>query len=172
MHEKSILFALLPAALLLPSSSEAAALTFILSQLALSSMFPLLRRDGLFIPWVSLQIIWWSFMQLVSTATAVATAKRWRRAMWLSLICPFCLHIVEAFIAPPRRFKSPLRCRHNEPLSMFTLAFEHFRFPDLHVLLLMILCAGFFSIVLLASNALQLRASWELGKTWQRAKQN
>lgn len=98
VHEKSILLPLLPATLLLGATPFASG-WFI--TVATFSMFPLLERDGLTLPYLVLVVAFNAF------AVAQSPAGRWGPATtcrWLSNFTMLAIHCVAWFTEPPKRY--------------------------------------------------------------------
>ncbi|TRM64053.1 ALG6, ALG8 glycosyltransferase family-domain-containing protein [Schizophyllum amplum] len=105
VHEKTILVPLLPITMLMASASPDSALFgwgALVNNVAMFSMWPLLRRDGLGVQYIALLLLWnrligynpvrlpaWSFVQVLSVLVYAAA---------------FALHILELAFAPPARF--------------------------------------------------------------------
>ncbi|RZC57799.1 hypothetical protein C5167_005103 [Papaver somniferum] len=105
VHEKSILLPLLPATLL---ALEEPLLFRWLTYFALLSMFPLLCRDCLILPYVALLIL---FVLIYYIPGIRPTKKREssptglkKLAMILVLLCSFFLHIVYVTLRPPQKY--------------------------------------------------------------------
>ncbi|KAI3939951.1 hypothetical protein MKW98_029727 [Papaver atlanticum] len=105
VHEKSILLPLLPATLL---ALEEPLLFRWLTYFALLSMFPLLCRDRLILPYVALLIL---FVLIYYIPGIRPTKKREssptglkKLAMILVLLCSFFLHIVYVTLWPPQKY--------------------------------------------------------------------
>jgi alpha-1,3-glucosyltransferase len=102
VHEKHILLPLLPASLLAPRQP---ALFGWLSAAATFSLFPLLKRDGLALPYACCQAA-----ALALALGPLPSPAQWalpraaRAAMCLSLCGMLVLHLLEASLAPPARY--------------------------------------------------------------------
>ncbi|KAJ2162007.1 Glucosyltransferase-like protein [Coemansia sp. RSA 552] len=98
VHEKSILLPLAPALLLIDKEEQA--VNFFV-QVALFSMYPLLFRDGLQIPyWV--MAISWSFLRGCPACPAnrrISPAVV--RVQWMGTVAMVAIHLAHAFIPPP-----------------------------------------------------------------------
>ncbi|KAI9178784.1 Glucosyltransferase-like protein [Blastocladiella emersonii ATCC 22665] len=122
VHEKSILLPLTPALLLLASDFARHAHWVVpLANLASFSMYPLLRRDGLLVPYAVLTAGWHALFAVTPTSV-----PRWcggwayRVAVLAVTMACLAIHLAEALVPPPPRF------------------------PDTYVLLnQMVSCAGF-----------------------------
>ena len=106
VHEKHILLPLLPAALL---AHRQPTLFAWLSTSASFSLYPLLKRDGLTIPYAVMQAA--SLAIALSPLCAAPAGQRVLElprlaafSMGISLIGMLALHVVEATIAPPTRY--------------------------------------------------------------------
>ncbi|XP_041011654.1 probable dolichyl pyrophosphate Man9GlcNAc2 alpha-1,3-glucosyltransferase [Juglans microcarpa x Juglans regia] len=103
VHEKSILLPLLPASLL--ALEEPFLLKWITLH-ALFSMFPLLRRDGLILPYIALSILF----TLIYHAPSGRRQDRKETPSFNSFVttiivlCSVVLHIVYLTMQPPRRY--------------------------------------------------------------------
>lgn len=134
VHEKSILLPLLPASFL---AMEKPFVFLWLTQNALLSMFPLLTRDKLVVPYIALYGLFILFYYVPGgrqhqkeSHTAFATLK-----LFL-LPCFLLLHVVYLTITPPRKY------------------------PFLFDALIMLLCFSQFVLIFLYTNTKQ----WTLSK--------
>ena len=83
VHEKSILLPMLPASLLLLEDHLLYKGVFLC---AMFSMFPLLRRDGLVIPYFALFVLYLLMFEVTSPAKTVSTTKEMNLKFPLSLL--------------------------------------------------------------------------------------
>ncbi|XP_058075190.1 probable dolichyl pyrophosphate Man9GlcNAc2 alpha-1,3-glucosyltransferase [Magnolia sinica] len=134
VHEKSILLPLLPASLL---ALEEPLLFRWLTHYALFSMFPLLCRDHLIIPYAALFVLFFLtyYMPYVRHNMRGMDSPAMRKAlMTLALVCSLILHLTYLTLQPPEKY------------------------PFLFEALLMILCFSQFVIITVYSNLKQ----WKL----------
>ncbi|KAJ7212099.1 glycosyltransferase family 57 protein [Mycena pura] len=148
VHEKTILLPMLPVTLLLshaPLDSTIFGWGVLANNVAVFSMWPLLKRDGLGVPYIALTILWnrflgynplrlpsRSFIQLLSIAAYAAA---------------FGLHVLEFLITPPARY------------------------PDLFAVLNVLISTPIFVLLWLWSIKCGVEASWAivgLGSTTSR----
>ncbi len=105
VHEKHILLPLLPAMLLAP---ELPAASCWFAAVASFSMFPLLERDGLRVPYYVLQLALILVLAAFESAWPSGAARQlptiWRRICAASVAGMVVLHAVEALFAPPARY--------------------------------------------------------------------
>lgn len=104
VHEKSILLPLLPASLL--ALEEPRVLKW-LTHFSLFSMFPLLCRDRLIVPYVGLFALFYLLFYAPGTSAfkkirSAATIKSF--LMTLLIVCSIVLHIVYLTMHPPERY--------------------------------------------------------------------
>jgi len=136
VHEKSILFALLPSGFLAPLLPELGFQHMLLTHTALESMYPLLKRDGLEVAYACMLplswLLWGRLQESLGNGLKCLDWKR-RSALVLSILVSSALHILEALVPPPQRY------------------------PDLHVMLRMMACAGALCCIYAHSVALQLQ---------------
>ncbi|KAF8407821.1 hypothetical protein HHK36_006957 [Tetracentron sinense] len=105
VHEKSILLPLLPASLL---AMEEPLVYRWLTYFALFSMYPLLCRDHLILPYVALSTL--SIILYYSPAGRQGTRERSSPPLWkvlvisLIILCSIVLHIVYLTFQPPERY--------------------------------------------------------------------
>ncbi|TDL22242.1 hypothetical protein BD410DRAFT_272741 [Rickenella mellea] len=149
VHEKTILLPLLPITLLLSgaaSNSSAFEWGVLVNNVAVFSMWPLLKKDGLGLQYVALTVLWnwiiganplrfrgsYSFIGLLSAAvyTAIAT-----------------LHLLELVLSPPARY------------------------PDLFPVLNVLVSTPVFVLTWLWSIKRGIEVSWALGGVGLRTKQ-
>ncbi|PIL22484.1 hypothetical protein GSI_15173 [Ganoderma sinense ZZ0214-1] len=147
VHEKTILVPLLPMTLLLSGSSpdeHAFELGMLMNNVAMFSMWPLLKRDGQGVEYVALLILWnkligynpingcrRSFLKLLSVAVYAAC---------------FVVHVAEFLITPPPRF------------------------PDIFPVLNVLVSTPVFALIWLWSVKRGVEVSWALGGLGIRAK--
>ncbi|KAJ6477423.1 glycosyltransferase family 57 protein [Mycena vitilis] len=140
VHEKTILLPLLPITLLLsgaPMDSTVFGWGALANNVAVFSMWPLLKRDGLGVQYIALTLLWnrllgynplrlpsRSFIQLLSLAVYAAG---------------FSLHLLECFVAAPARY------------------------PDLFAVLNVLISTPVFVLVWLWSIKCGLEMSWAVG---------
>ncbi|KAI9223397.1 glycosyl transferase [Blastocladiella britannica] len=99
VHEKSILLPMTPALMLMAYRPRGHAHWVAPMQaLATFSMWPLLSRDGLAVPYAVLTGGWW----ILTVPRSASGLRRW--AMWAGLIVCLGLHAVEAMVPPPSRY--------------------------------------------------------------------
>ncbi|TFK88205.1 glycosyltransferase family 57 protein [Polyporus arcularius HHB13444] len=147
VHEKTILVPLLPMTLLLSGSSPGE-LTFelgmLMNNVAVFSMWPLLKRDGLGVQYIALLVLWnrllgynpfrttkRSLIQLASLAVYTAC---------------FAFHLAELLISPPARL------------------------PDIFPVLNVLISTPVFALVWLWSIKRGIEVSWALGGLGSRSK--
>ncbi|KAI7876226.1 ALG6, ALG8 glycosyltransferase [Lichtheimia hyalospora FSU 10163] len=92
VHEKSILIPLLPVSLMLNEEPQAVQLFM---NVAMFSMFPLLKREGLMIPYFCITLLW-NYMIGLSTSLN----RHLNTVVYVTLIA---WHFTEAYITPPER---------------------------------------------------------------------
>ncbi|KAI9259412.1 glycosyl transferase [Phascolomyces articulosus] len=118
VHEKSILLPALPISLMLYDEPEAAK---IFMNVAMFSMFPLLKREGLVIPYFGITLLWnWLFG---STSFSSSTMINIIKQMIYASI--FIWHVTECWIVPPNHW------------------------PDLYTVVNAIISCGYFSCLFL-----------------------
>ena len=94
VHEKTILFPLLPITLL---GAECPGLSLFTNTFAAFSMFPLLEREGLSIPYASLIIFFAVLCHIISQP----------RPLWVMILSDLFIiayHVLERTVAPPARY--------------------------------------------------------------------
>ena len=111
VHEKSILLVVVPACLLYGSEPF---MVMWLSVIAQFSMLPLLDKDGLFIPFVSLTVLTGILYKVAESFCAIkklptflnsfARSDLIGQAHWLSMIAVGVLTLLFKFVAPPARY--------------------------------------------------------------------
>ncbi|KAI0304350.1 ALG6, ALG8 glycosyltransferase family-domain-containing protein [Multifurca ochricompacta] len=141
VHEKTILLPLLPLTLLLstaPHDSPTFKLGVLANNVGVFSMWPLLRKDGLAIQYIALTLLW---NRLIGHAPFVA----WRSASFLDMLtwivylgCTL-LHLLEFVYRPPARY------------------------PDLFVVLNVLLSTPVFFFTWLWSIKSIIEARWTVG---------
>ncbi|KII90585.1 glycosyltransferase family 57 protein [Plicaturopsis crispa FD-325 SS-3] len=137
VHEKTILVPLLPATLLLSASPDAFAWSVLINNVAVFSMWPLLRRDGQGLQYIALLLLWnrligynpfklpsRSFIQLLSLTVYAAA---------------FALHLLELTLDPPARY------------------------PDLWAVLNVLVCTPVFALAWAWSVKGGMEVGWALG---------
>ncbi|KAG5635041.1 hypothetical protein H0H81_012625 [Sphagnurus paluster] len=140
VHEKTILLPLLPITLLLSAAqvdSAVYAWGVLVNNVAVFSMWPLLKRDGLGAQYIAMLVIWnrlvghnpfrvpsKSFIQVLSTAVYSAAAL---------------LHVLELVVSPPARY------------------------PDIYAVLNVLVCTPVFVLALLWSAKSGVEVGWALG---------
>jgi alpha-1,3-glucosyltransferase len=152
VHEKSILFALLPLSLLGSHERGLAEVAVLLNQVGLSSMYPLLRRDRLVVPYILMSTLITLLPSLLKVLSCPSGAPwpaselggfvsggascwhRWRGGLLQGLFLggALGLHLAEVWIPPPAKY------------------------PDIHVLLLMVFSACWLLALFVAANLLQI----------------
>ncbi|KAF8333559.1 glucosyltransferase [Cantharellus anzutake] len=151
VHEKSILLPLLPFTLMMggredlgPSAVGVWEWGVLLNNVAVFSLWPLLRRDGQTLQYVVLTLFWnylighnpWtmpsSWLKVITQARVVLVTTS---GSYGGLIC---LHILEVFLAPPVRY------------------------PDLYVVLNVVLCTAIFGMCWLWGMKRQLEVGWSI----------
>ncbi|KAJ2850729.1 Glucosyltransferase-like protein, partial [Coemansia erecta] len=132
VHEKSILLPLAPA-LLLAAEEHWAVNWFV--QVALFSMYPLLFRDGLQVPYWVLAVGW----SLLRSCPACPADRRTPRLVlmlqWLSTFAMVAIHVLHAFVPPPQALPDVYVVA-NVLLScaMFALFFLYFNYRQFTLL--------------------------------------
>ncbi|TPX58459.1 hypothetical protein PhCBS80983_g03146 [Powellomyces hirtus] len=121
VHEKSILLPLLPATLLILDAPFASAF---FNTVAMYSLFPLLRRDVLVLPYVVLTVLWMA----VSAFTWSRVAAPVKLFAMITYSTMLALHILEATVPPPANL------------------------PDIYVMANVLLSTGLFSLLLVYFN--------------------
>ena len=112
VHEKNVLLPLLPMTLMLGSSGgmlpETRAWVGYANLLGCWTMFPLLARDGLRIPYIVLSLVWQLFLGLPPASLGIYTASGAGSVGWPvklahlgSYVVMFGWHVVEYFVPPP-----------------------------------------------------------------------
>ena len=103
MHEKSILLPLLPASLL---AIEEPFLHDWMTLYALFSMFPLLVRDKLVLPYIALLALFSLLNHAMPSRSQGTTETNWLRSFVTAffLLCAFILHIVYLIVPAPVRY--------------------------------------------------------------------
>lgn len=103
VHEKSILLPLLPASLL---AIEEPFVHSWMTHYALFSMFPLVVRDKLVLPYIALSPLFFLLNRAVPTrAQATGEANSLRSFVTaFFLFCALILHVVYVTVNPPRRY--------------------------------------------------------------------
>ena len=116
MHEKTILLPLLP--LLIVAAAGRRSLFFFawLSAVAVFSMYPLLVKDGLALPYATLQLVYAAF----AFGRAHAPSRRWALACAASLLGCAALHAAAVWVPPPPRYPD------LHLLACAAYAFAHF----------------------------------------------
>ncbi|KAI8802189.1 glycosyl transferase [Cladochytrium replicatum] len=142
VHEKSILLPLMPSILLMVSDSDSKLGHRWFQNVAVFSMFPLLKRDGLVVPyWITLGI-WNAVVMQVDV-----DGKRQRNSNWIqklemiSYTGMLLWHLGEGFITPPSRY------------------------PDLFVVLNVLWSAGHFALLFVHFNVRQFGLSSAIDKS-------
>lgn len=103
VHEKSILLPLLPASLL---AMEDPFVYKWLTHYGLLSMFPLLHRDGLVVPYIAiygLYILLHSALGGRQNPSDGVYSAFWYLATF-SLVCSFALHVIYLTVQPPEKY--------------------------------------------------------------------
>ncbi|KAI7852493.1 glycosyl transferase [Circinella umbellata] len=116
VHEKSILLPALPISLMLYQEPDAVK---IFMNVAMFSMFPLLKREGLVLPYFGVTLLWNWLIGSTSSTTMVKTVKQ---LIYSSL---FIWHIAECWILPPSHW------------------------PDLYTVINAVMSCGYFSLLFL-----------------------
>ncbi|KZT09122.1 glycosyltransferase family 57 protein [Laetiporus sulphureus 93-53] len=105
VHEKTILLPLLPITLLLSvarEGSETAEMSMFVSNIAVFSMWPLLKKDGLGVPYVALTLFWNRLMGYNPFRTRPESLLQ-----YVSLVAHtacLVLHVLELLMSPPARY--------------------------------------------------------------------
>lgn len=140
VHEKTILVPLLPLTLLLSGSSsgsETFELGVLVNNVAVFSMWPLLKRDGLAIPYIATLVLW---NRLVGYNPLRLNSQSFLRYLSLAIYTAMVsLHILELLISPPARF------------------------PDLFPVLNVLISTPIFALTWLWSIKRGVEVSWALG---------
>ena len=97
VHEKHILLALMPITLL---SHQIPFLSSWFNNLAMFSLWPLLQKDQLQIPYLACLILW----NTATKSSWVSAPKLLQRSAIVSYILIGLLHLAELYIAPPARY--------------------------------------------------------------------
>ncbi|KAI5835155.1 glycosyltransferase family 57 protein, partial [Schizophyllum commune Tattone D] len=140
VHEKTILVPLLSITMLMSSAAPESALFgwgALVNNVAMFSMWPLLKRDGLGVQYIALLLLWnrligynpaklpkWSFVQVLSVAVYVAATG---------------LHLLEIVVSPPARY------------------------PDLFPVLNVLVSTPVFASAWLWSIVSMIRVGWAIG---------
>ncbi|KAL1710999.1 glycosyltransferase family 57 protein [Schizophyllum commune] len=140
VHEKTILVPLLPITMLMSSAAPESALFgwgALVNNVAMFSMWPLLKRDGLGAQYIALLLLWnrligynpaklpkWSFVQVLSVVVYVAAGG---------------LHLLELIVSPPARY------------------------PDLFPVLNVLVSTPVFASAWLWSIVSMIRVGWAIG---------
>lgn len=102
VHEKSILLPLLPASFL---AIDEPLIFRWLTYFALLSMFPLLRRDELILPYIALYGLFVLLYNApVQRKDIRETRSRFTTLKYFLIACSILLHIVYLMVTPPRRY--------------------------------------------------------------------
>ncbi|KZT73712.1 glycosyltransferase family 57 protein [Daedalea quercina L-15889] len=147
VHEKTILLPLLPLTLLLSGvtsneGSETWEIGMLVSNVALFSMWPLLKRDGLGVSYIAMTLLWNRLVGYNPFRTRPGSVLQ-----YLSLIVHtgcLVLHLLELFFSPPARY------------------------PDLFPVLNVLLSTPVFGLVWLWSIRRSVEVSWALGGLGQK----
>ncbi|ORZ03455.1 glycosyl transferase [Syncephalastrum racemosum] len=125
VHEKSILLPLLPASLMILEETDAVVL---FTNTAMFSMYPLLRREDLVIPYVAVTVLW-NWMVGLYQGTETLQKQRIRVTHGIFMFW----HIVEALVQPPERFPD-LYAVMNAVLScgIFGILFAYFVYRQMY----------------------------------------
>jgi alpha-1,3-glucosyltransferase len=127
VHEKTILMPLAPLLLCYACGQRSMFFTAWLSNIAMFSMYPLLFRDGLVLPYCAFQIVF----TLLAFRLARAPSEMWNVCCVISLSGCMVLHLASAFVPAPARYPD------IHLLACAVYSFVHFAlaFAGLHVLL-------------------------------------
>eukprot|EP00850_Spirogloea_muscicola_P005864 SM000027S09645 [mRNA] locus=s27:535401:537851:+ [translate_table: standard] len=118
VHEKSILLPLLPLAML---AFEEPILFRLVTPIAVFSMYPLLQRDRLALPYIALQTLFQLAMVGTCPAEGTGGCEAWlARLVPLSLAGGAALHAAAVLVPPPPRYP------YLHPALMTAYAFAHF----------------------------------------------
>ncbi|KAJ1405375.1 Glycosyl transferase, ALG6/ALG8 [Sesbania bispinosa] len=101
VHEKSILLPLLPATLL---ALEEPFMFRWFMQFAMLSMFPLICRDGLVVPYLALLALFFLILKAPGQHTVRESNYLGSTTMDLILCCSFILHVVYLTMHPPEKY--------------------------------------------------------------------
>ncbi|KAI0699297.1 ALG6, ALG8 glycosyltransferase family-domain-containing protein [Cerioporus squamosus] len=147
VHEKTILVPLLPMTLLLSGSSPDE-LTFelgmLMNNVAVFSMWPLLKRDGLGVQYIALLVLW---NKLIGYNPFRTSPRSFIRLLSLAVYTAcFVFHIAELLITPPTRL------------------------PDIFSVLNVLISTPVFALVWLWSIKRGIEVSWALGGLGSRSK--
>ncbi|KAG2222775.1 hypothetical protein INT45_013139 [Circinella minor] len=116
VHEKSILLPALPISLMLYQEPDAVK---IFMNVAMFSMFPLLKREGLVLPYFGVTLLWnW----LIGSTSSITMVKTIKQLIYSSLLI---WHIAECWILPP------------------------IHWPDLYTVINAVMSCGYFSLLFL-----------------------
>jgi len=142
VHEKSILLPLLPFTLMMSAREDLGPLAVgvwewvaLLNNVAVFSMWPLLRRDGQILQYVAVTLFWNYVIGYNPWTMPVSPLKLFSQGSYGTIIC---LHILETFIAPPERY------------------------PDLYVVLNVAFCTIIFGVCWLWGMKRQLEVGWSI----------
>lgn len=143
VHEKSILLPILPASLM---AREEPFLYEWLTHFALLSMFPLLCRDGLILPYIVLYALFFLLFYAPqgskdSPLGVGHSSTAFRYLTGAALLCSFSIHVIYLALAPTEKY------------------------PFLFEALMMILCFFQFSLLAIYSNWKQWRLSEDLARS-------
>lgn len=126
VHEKSVLLPVLPATLLVLEEPQ---LVRYLIPYAVISMFPLLRRDGLILPYFTLLALFfllpkcptqWSPDNVPESQNKLMNVMNMNMVEIFSLVGAVTLHIIYLFVSPPPRYPFLFEA------LITTYAFAHF----------------------------------------------
>ena len=120
VHEKHILLPLMPITLLYPEMSF---LSSWFNNIALFSMWPLLKKDQLLMPYIACSILW-----NVATRESWSVSRSYKWPAIISYLVIGILHAAELFIEPPAKW------------------------PDLYIVLNCLLSAAFFGFFFILLN--------------------
>ncbi|TBU44475.1 glucosyltransferase [Dichomitus squalens] len=147
VHEKTILVPLLPMTLLLSGSSpdeQTFELGMLMNNVAMFSMWPLLKRDGQGIQYVALLILW---NKLIGYNPFRAARSSYLKLLSLAVYAAcFAVHLAELFISPPARL------------------------PDIFPVLNVLISTPVFALVWLWSIKRGVEVSWAIGGLGSRSK--
>ncbi|KAG9019276.1 Glucosyltransferase-like protein [Tulasnella sp. 427] len=139
VHEKSVLLPLLPLTLIISGRSEADVesgtweLGILINNVAVFSMWPLLKKDGLGLQYATLTFLWNYIVGYNPLSLPASNTKLLSLATY-SVIA--ALHGAEILVSPPARY------------------------PDLYPVLNVLLCSGIFGLSLLWGLKKQMEAGW------------
>ncbi|KAJ3280535.1 Glucosyltransferase-like protein, partial [Borealophlyctis nickersoniae] len=122
VHEKSILLPAMPVSLLL-LDEPVWAVWF--NNVAMFSMFPLLKRDELVLPYIVTLMLW----NWLASFGWTKASRRMKLVIGMSYICMMTVHVLEATVTPPKRLPDIYTVANVELSTLlFGLMFLYFNY--------------------------------------------